>query len=248
MNKTLEFFSLNRKRFEMCAEWGRQGEVQIVPQVSKLQLRVKLQQGVGNYNFQLASETVDGKLGDVGLNRNDLFIPFNLALFHQFDNVPNDGKAPFFSYPIKATDAHRGYLTEDIEALYSTGKILIRLDQTQVNESLPVAGLRYVPETQPVVLVNGTTLMSAGIEPQFNLADAALQLVPTYKLQGTFDTRIELQFNGTGSDFSIAEAGQTTASAEHEAWLILYMEGVLLKSAADAAKINPLEPYLQQQA
>ena len=232
-----------------CAEWGRQPDIQIVPQLSKIRLRARLENGRGNYQFYIQSEKTNPQMGDVGLNRNDLFIPFNMGLFHVFDNVPANGKAPMHSYPIKATDAHRGYLTEDIEALYGTGNLQIRLDQTQVNESFPLEGFRYVPETQPVVIYNAMTeiMQSAGLEPQFSLDDVMKQLVPTYKLQGTFDTKIEIQFNATGSDFSLAEAGETAASASHQAWLVLYMEGVLLKSAADSAKLYPLETYLEKQ-
>ena len=223
---------LDRARMSLTLAWCR--KYGIVPQTSKIKLSQPLQDGVGNYQFNINKDSVNASVGEVGIDRNDLFIPFGFGVFHTIDGVTPSGKTPLLSYPVQASANADGYLTEDIEALYN-GSLQIRLDQTQVNQSFPMEVFRYVPETQPI----------AGVKAQFKLEDALHQLVPNYFLQGTMDTKIEISFNGTGSSFAVAEkATPTTASTTRQARLVFFMVGVLIKNAADQPHLDALETSL----
>ena len=223
---------LDRARYKLVLDWCNENG--IAPQYSKIKLSQPLKDGVGNYQFNINKDNVNASVGEVGIDRNDLFIPFGFGLFHTIDGVTPSGKYPLLSYPVQASANADGYRTKDIEALYN-GSLLIRLDQTQVNQSFPLEVFRYVPETQPI----------AGVEAQFDIEAAMHQLVPNYFLQGTFDTKIEVAFNGTGSSFAVAEkATPTVASTTRQARLVFLMFGVLVKNGAEQPRINVLRSAL----
>lgn len=237
MTKQNIFF--NRERYEKTLAWCKANG--IVPQESKLRVSVPLVNGMGQYEFDI-KEKADTIIGDVSLNRNDLFIPYGFALALMFDeNIPT-GKSSLLSYPILASKASEGFMTADAEAIYN-GKLEIIIDQTQVNESFPTEVFRHVPETQPcVILDSDNNTVSTGLVPQFDMAEVMHPLAPAYFLQGTMDTKIKVTFNGNGSNFAIASTDNPTqASTTRSARLVFLSVGILVKNAADHAKLDALK-------
>ena len=229
----------NRARFEKVLKWCDAHGV--VAQISKIRTGVMLKDGSGSYEFNIRDVGAN-IYGHVGLDRNDLFIPFGLGMFPVLDTPTRSGKKALMSYPQLASEASDGFMTEDFEAFYN-GSVLIRIDQDQVNESLPCELFKHVPQTQPAISKDADgNSYSIGVVPQFDLENAMVPLVPAYMFQGTSKIKIECQFNGVDSNFGVAlKAAPSTKSTDYNAFLDLVMVGVLVKGAADSSKINPLE-------
>lgn len=228
MSKQNIFF--DRERFEKVQQWCKSHGV--VPQISKLRVSEKLVNGQGNYRFDIKKEHANTLVGEVGLDRNDLFIPFSLGLLLNIDAVEATGKTPLMSYPVLASENADGFLKSDIEGLYN-GILTILFDQTEINASFPLELFKHVPQTQP---------QAGAIVPEYDIQDILVPLAPAYYIQGTYDSKIAINFNGNGSDFSIAsKATPTEVDATKCARVVLYMNGVLVKGAAEMAKSDPLK-------
>lgn len=238
MSKQNIFF--DRDRYEKVLAWCNANGV--VPQISKLRVSEQLVNGQGLYRFDIKKEKANTLAGEIGLDRNDLFIPFAIGVLLQIDATTPTGKTPLLSYPVKASAAADGFLTSDIEALYN-GNLSIVFDQTEINASFPLELFKHVPQAQPCVTVGSdSTAISTGIVPEFDIQDILVPLAPAYYIQGTFDSKITINFNGNGSNFAIASAtAPTTEDVTKAARIVLYMNGVLVKGAAEKAKINALK-------
>lgn len=238
MSKQNIFF--DRERFEKVQTWCKAHGV--VPQISKLRVSQQLVNGQGLYRFDIKKERVNSLIGEVGLDRNDLFIPFAIGALLQIDSKEATGKTPLLSYPVKASAAADGFMTNDIEGLYN-GILNIVFDQTEVNASFPMELFKHVPQTQPCVLLDSSdNAKSTGLVQEYDIQDVLVPLAPAYYFQGTVDSKLSITFNGNGSNFAVAsQANPTTADATKAASIVLYMSGVLVKGAAEMAKANPLQ-------
>jgi len=229
----------NRKRYEKVIDWCEKNGV--VPQISKLRTGEQLQPGKGSYGFDV-KRTGANIFGHTGLDRNDLFIPFGISICPVLDTMPRTGKKALMSYARRASVAADGFMTEDFEAFYN-GKMFIRIDQTQANESFPCEMFKWIPETQPIISMDADgNPYAVGLQDQFDIENVMVPIVPAYLLQGTSDIRIDVDFYGVNADFSVAtKDNPTQANANYVAHIDLIMIGVLVKGAADSSKINPLQ-------
>jgi hypothetical protein len=241
---------LYRERFKFANDWAKRNGT--VAQISKIRVSVPLLDGEGQLAFDIKDENVKKYVGDVGLKRNDVFIPIKQTVGIIFDTyeagtptLGRTGRAPLHTYPLMANAATRGFITSDIEGLYS-GKLTQRIDQRQINESFPMESFRVVPETQPVQITDGDgNLISAGIIAQSNLETDTKDVIPNLLLSGKFDVNIEVEFNGTGASYAIAEAATPTVpSTTHKAYAVFYAEGILIKNGADDDKYASLTQAL----
>jgi len=97
----------NRKRYEKVVEWCEKNG--IVPQISKIRVGEKLEPGKGTYEFNIKN-TESNRFGHVGLDRNDLFIPFGIAICPVLDTMPRAGKKAMMSYCRQASVAADGFV------------------------------------------------------------------------------------------------------------------------------------------
>lgn len=224
----------DRQRFEVLKDWCKKEKV--TPQLSKIRLSRELRDGVGAYEFLLDDKKMDLVAGDVALNRNDLFVPMSIGLFLQVDEKNPSGKAPLYTYPLGKNRQLRYFKkVEDVEAIYN-GLMKIEMDTTVVNQSFPCEVFRWVPETQPVMMLDSSNKeQTTGLLPQFDASESMFPLAPEYYFQGTIDTKISVLFNGQNSNFTVVEPTDDSDSSTHKARLVLLMTGVLVKNAADKA-------------
>lgn len=230
------------RRFSIVKKWCEANG--IVPQVSKIRVSQPLANGVGTYNFNI--QQTNGKVNFIGeqlLNRNDVFIPFSLGVLLSFDDAEAPtGKSPLFSYAPKAGAANAyGFITDDIEALYN-GAFIQTVDQTAIMQQYPAELFKYVPENVPAICLDSSNnQVSVGIQAQYKFEDALHVIVPNIIYQGTMDIKTSVQFNGTGSDFSIAAgSAPTTALTDKVAYLNFIMYGTLVKNGADSPSLSDL--------
>lgn len=226
---------LKQHRWQQVQKWCKDNN--IVPQESVIRVAVPLQNGQGNYEFGIL-EQLRRFQNDKTLNRNDLFIPYNMGILIGFEeteaNGTPKGKASLYSYAPKAGVQYPvGFMTDDIDALYN-GMLTISMGQTQVNKAFPTLNFKRIPETQPIGIYDGTEFVNSGIEPEFDLTDALYDLIPNYLFAGNEEIKVNLSFNGTGSDFSVAlGATPTVADTTHTPFLYFYMTGVLVTNGAE---------------
>lgn len=227
--------NLKQKRWQQVQKWCAANG--IVPQESVIRVAVPLENGKGNYEFNIL-EQIRRFQNDKTLNRNDLFIPYNMGILLGFEeteaNGTPKGKAPLYSFAPKAGVQHEvGFMTDDIEALYN-GMLTISMGQTQVNKAFPTLNFKHVPETQPIGIYNGEAFINSGIQPEFDLNRALYDLIPNYLFAGTEDIKVSLQFNATGSNFAVALGSDPTEEdTTHTPFLYFYMTGVLVTNGAE---------------
>ena len=227
--------SLKQKRWQQVQKWCAANG--IVAQESVIRVAVPLQNGKGDYEFNIL-EQIRRYQNDKTLNRNDLFIPYNMGVLIGFEeteaNGAPKGKAQLYSYAPKAGVQYKvGFMTDDIEALYN-GMLTVSMGQTQVNKAFPVLNFKHVPETQPVGIYNGEAFKNSGIQPEFDLSKALYDLIPNYLFAGTEDIKVRLDFNATGSNFAVAlGTNPDEADTTHTPFLYFYMTGVLVTNGAE---------------
>jgi hypothetical protein len=238
MNNFNPFY--DRRRWEKISQLaGRNND--LFPQLSKLRLQKPLKNGINDYQFNFQKDFVNEQIGEVGLDRNDLFVPFSLGMFLQFDTLSstaNDsyptGRAPLNTYPIEVSAASRGFLHPDhAEAIYN-GFIEMKFNTSNTTDKFPMEIFRYVPETQPIVAKDADgAFYSVGAIPQYNIDKVMRELTPEYYIQGDVDTRWKLVFNGQNANFDIADAGESEKSETHQAYVTMLMIGALIKCGSN---------------
>lgn len=225
-----------KKRFDIVRKWCNQNG--IVPQVSKLRTSQILKDGEGTYEFDFQNKNPQFT-GEVKLNRNDLFIPFQMGILLSFDNAEKPtGKCPLYSFAPKAgVNYPLGFATDDIEALYN-GVLIQTVDQTQIQQSFPLELYKRVPETQNAILAGGEAGM--GLQAEWDFTKALPTMVPNILYAGNMDIITRVEFNGTGSSFALKNA-QGEDVTDKAAYLNFIMYGVLAKNAAESASLASLQ-------
>ena len=225
-----------KKRFDVVRQWCNDNG--IVPQVSKLRTSEVLKDGEGTYEFNFQTKEPQFA-GEVKLNRNDLFIPFQIGILLSFDAAAKPiGKTPLMSYARKqGAQYDLGFGTDDIEAFYN-GTLIQTVNQTQIQQSFPCELFKWVPETQNALIADGST--GLGLQDEWRLEKALTPVVPNMYYGGNMDIVTRVEFNGTGSSFVLQDA-EGNDSTDYKAYLNLVMYGVLAKNAAEGPALSSLK-------
>jgi len=237
MNTRNPFFDLERWRRLMTVVATMRDDVNC--QISKLSLAKLLENGKGDYIFNFNKDILNRDAGDIGLDRNDCFVPVGFGLGIQFDTIKErTGRARIDTYPVAASVASRGFINPDHAEAIFNGLIDIRFNTETVAESFPTEMFRTVPETQPILSKDANNEpYSIGVIPQYNFAEFIKPIPGELYMQGDVDTTFKLIFNGTGANFDIAEASApTVVSTTNAAYLRFMSYGFLMKSGSMQAK------------
>lgn len=230
-----------KKRFDIVRKWCNENGV--VPQVAKLRTSEVLKDGVGTYEFDFQHKNPQFT-GEIILNRNDLFIPFQVGILLSFDDATTPtGKCPLYSFAPKAgVNYPVAFFTDDIEAFYN-GVFIQTVNQMQIQQAYPCELFKNVPETQNAILAGGT--QSLGLQAEWDLEKVLPVLVPNVLYAGNMDITTRIEFNGTASDFSLVDAAGN-AVTDKAAYLNLIMYGVLAKNMAEGQAMQALSAEFER--
>ena len=234
----LDILSIIKDRFDKV--FAQLRGTNIYPEESKLRISLPIQNGKGQYIFDIKNATVDGTV-EQHLDRNDVFVPNKWAVLieivetatgvrHLFSHAPiNDGVHPSV-YPF-------GFTSEDIESLYS-GFLAWNVDNQVMLSTYPMEKFRKVPRQQGAfVLDSNDAAVSEGIQEEWSI-DKALELImPRYTIAGTRDHKISVNFPAAGLTFPVTSG--------YTANLVLYMDGFLVKGGCEYKGGNGVNPFGQ---
>lgn len=234
----LDIISIIKDRFDKIYRLV-QGST-VYPEESKLRVSLPIQNGKGQYIFDIKNATVDGVV-EQHLDRNDVFVPNRWGVLiefvetatgvrHLFSHAPyNDGVNPSV-YPF-------GFTNGDIESLYS-GFLAWNLDNQVVLSTYPMEKFKKTPRQQGAwVFDSNDAAVNEGIQEEWSM-DKALELImPKYVIAGTRDHKISVNFPAAGLTFPVTSG--------YTANLVLYMDGFLVKGGCEYKGGNGTNPFGQ---
>ena len=234
----LDILSIIKDRFDKV--FAQLRGTNIYPEESKLRIALPIQNGKGQYIFDIKNAVVDGTV-EQHLDRNDVFVPNKWAVLielvetatgvrHLFSHAPyNDGNEPSV-YPF-------GFESHDIESLYS-GFLAWNVDNQVMLSTYPMEKFKKVPRQQGAfVLASDDSAVNEGIQEEWSI-DKALELImPRYTIAGTRDHKISVNFPAAGLTFPVTSG--------YTANLVLYMDGFLVKGGCEYKGGNGTNPFGQ---
>ena len=211
----------------------------IYPEESKLRISMPIQDGKGQYIFDIKNAVVDG-LVEQHLDRNDVFVPNKWGVLIEL--VDANGIKKLYSFAPKNDGVNpsvfpAGFKSDDIESLYA-GFLAWNVDNTVMLSTYPMEKFHKIPRQQGAfVLDSNDAAVNEGIQAEWSL-DKALELImPRYTIAGTRDHKISVNFPAAGLTFPV-----TTG---YTANLVLYMDGFLVKGGCEYKGGNGTNPFGQ---
>lgn len=171
----------------------------IVPQRAKLKIVGKLVDGVDRVRFIVTKEEGSKHPIEMLLGKTDLFVAQAMGVALMIEANATPGLHPLYSYPVQAGNhlpaALKGFTNGNAFAIYN-GKLVMRTGNTVNQARFPLDDCLYIPETQPVAMVDetGAALAPAGIIPSFHVDNVMVQLEENLYLTGTKSQPIEIEF------------------------------------------------------
>lgn len=222
-----DIISIIKDRFDKVYNMLR--GTNIYPEESKIRVSLPIQDGKGQYIFDIKNAVVDG-LVEQHLDRNDVFIPNKWGVLIEFVHKTT-GVRKLFSYAPLNDGTNPsvnpvGFSSKDILSLYS-GYLAWNVDNTVMLSAYPMEKFQKIPRQQGAfVLDSNDAAVSEGIEPEWQLDKALELIIPRYTIAGTRDHKISVNFPAAGLTFPLNDTDYT-------ANLVLYMDGFLVKGGCE---------------
>ena len=223
----MNIFQIIKDRFDKV--YAQLRGTKIYPEESKIRVSLPIQDGKGQYIFDIKNAVVDG-LVEQHLDRNDVFVPNMWGVFIELVEKAT-GVRKLYSYAphndgVDPSVCPVGFTSKDIESLYS-GFLAWNVDNTVMLSAYPMEKFLKIPRQQGAfVLDSNDAAVQEGIQPEWRL-DKALELImPRYTIAGTRDHKISVNFPAAGLTFPLNDANYT-------ANLVLYMDGFLVKGGCE---------------
>lgn len=224
----------SRERFDQGKNYySKKG---IVPQTAQLRVAVPFVANSGTYKFDIKKDPSVAHVIEQLLKRNDLFVAraIGLALMVELDAAK--GTAPLMSYPIldglALPTGLKGLTNLNAYAVYN-GILTMKTGQSVNYSRFPTLPFLHVPETQPVGMWNGTSVVSSFIQPEFNIENILKELPEVLVFAGTKEQPITLEF----------PACTIAAPANYTAYAVLVIEGWLYEGGTTEDNKEDANPY-----
>jgi hypothetical protein len=170
----------------------------ITPQKTLLRIEANLVNGQGIYNFDIKKKGRDLSTTERSMTINDLFVVDALGLALMVEKTAAPGTAPLLSYPLidglYLPAGIKGFSDNNAYAIYN-GELSMKTDNVVNLSAFPTANMLCVPRQQPTAVLKASdgTVVSAGIQPAFELDSVLVQPTETFVFAGTHETEIKLQ-------------------------------------------------------
>lgn len=213
---TISDINFQRQRFEkVCSYYGKKG---IAPQLSLLRIEENLQNGKGEYIFDLKKENISAV--ERNLKRNDLFVTLAIGVALRIEN----SERPFVNTPmfdavvssyVTGTDTREpiveGFKTSDINALYN-GSLYISTGTTVNFQDMPLALFK---RSQGTNVTNNQENEFSAIQAKsgkFNFENDLKAMAEEIIFSGTQDHTIKINFpTFPTSDYQALQTGDRIA-------------------------------------
>lgn len=215
------------KVIDMIAASTNKGNIH--PEESKLRFALPLQNGKGQYIFNVKDCPSTDNIRYFQLDRNDIFIPnkwgVRLALKNNATGVVTVYTFAPINDGVNPSIFAAGFQSEDVNALWA-GHMQWLVDNVVYLSSYPLEKFHKVPETQGLFLLDSNDqTVAEGIQLERSL-DKELELIyPKFVMAGTRDHKISINFDAAGLTFPVT-SGYTP-------YIELFMDGFLIKGGCE---------------
>ena len=212
----------------------------LFPQRSKIRLERVIEDGKGQYRFDLKQEIVNN-LSTFGLKRDDVFVPsaigFLISIGHTVNGTyveklysfapKNDGSNP----SVHAA----GFENDGIDNLYN-GNVQWTVGSTVAWEAYAMENFLKIPRQQGAfVLASDDTAVNEGVEVEHHIEKMLELLYTKYYIAGTQDHVMTVNFDAAGLTFPVTSG--------YTAKLVLYMDGFLIKNGTKMTDVSGNGPF-----
>ena len=213
---------------------------QITPQRTLLRIEAELVSGQGIYAFDIKKKGKDKSITERSITDNDLFVVDSLGLALTVEKDAAPGTAPLLSYPLidglHLPAGIKGFTDNHAYAVYN-GVLSVKTDQTVNISAYPTVNFLKVPQTQPVgVLTSEDVVVTAGIQPEFDLDSVLTQLSETLVFAGNHETEIKLEAP-VKADVTLG------VPADYTGKVVLLVDGWLFAGGAKPIYANGDNPF-----
>ena len=199
----------------------------IYPEEAKLRMSLPLENGKGQYIFQITKEANGDNLSTFALQDNDVFVPNAIGVMIGITGA--DGVQHLYPYAPKAPSGvpsvyAAGFESDTIEALYN-GHLTWKMGTQILLNQYPMEKFKKVPRQQGAfVLDSNDAAVSEQIQPEWSIDRCLELLMPKYTIAGNQDHYISVNFDAATKSFPVT-SGST-------AQLVLFLDGFLVKGGA----------------
>ncbi|MCK9618651.1 MAG: hypothetical protein M0R21_12545 [Lentimicrobiaceae bacterium] len=197
-----------------------------IPSPSYLRVEQTLTNTASRYNFNL--KAIGGEsITEVKLDRNDLFVVSDIAVYLLCQTNAKIGKDVLQTYPNKQVfPAVSGFDPDDLEAIYN-GWFTLKIGSTVNVEKMSMQNFRLVPQTQQ---------SSSSNKSQYTIVEASYKLGSLLYLYGTMDINATIEI----PTFDGIQIQAVTSGFTHK--IVFHPYGYLAKGAAVNAQFLPPPP------
>lgn len=239
MKHVTKNFDARRKQFDKgLAFYGKQG---VVPQRAKLKAVSEITDGINKLKFLFTKDQSLAEAIEMLIGKTDLFVATAIGFALYLQKTGEDGLLPLLSYPLQdgthLPTGMKGFENTNAFGIYN-GKLIMKTGQSVNYSRLPMDEFLYIPETQPVKIVNsaGDGYVGAGLMPAFNIENVMVQTEEAILISGTKTQPFEVEFPSiSGIDFGIP--------AGYEAYGVLILDGYLYEGGAAENMKSTNNPY-----
>ena len=199
----------------------------IYPEEAKLRMSLPLENGKGQYIFQITKEANGDNLSTFALQDNDVFVPNAIGVMIGITGA--DGVQHLYPYAPKTPNGGKsvyaaGFESDTIEALYN-GHLTWKMGTQILLNQYPMEKFKKVPRQQGAfVLDSNDAAVSEQIQPEWSIDRCLELLMPKYTIAGNQDHYISVNFDAATKSFPVT-SGST-------AQLVLFLDGFLVKGGA----------------
>lgn len=201
---------------------------QIYPEEAKLRMSVPIENGKGQYIFNLTKESNGDNMTTFVLQDNDVFVPNAIGVMIGITETAT-GVQKLYPYAPKAPNGAAsvyaaGFESDTIEALYN-GHLTWKLGTQILLNQYPMEKFKKVPRQQGAfVLDSNDDAVSEQIQPEWSIDKCLELLMPKYTIAGNRDHFVSVNFDAATKSFPVT-SGFT-------AQLVLFLDGFLVKGGA----------------
>lgn len=235
------FDVMTQARFKelMSLVKGVQG---VFVQRSKLRMELPIEDGIGQYIFDLKKESLGNGLTSFVLKRDDIVVPnaigFLIAISHKVNGTEveelysfapkNDGTNPSV-FPV-------GFKTDSIENLYN-GHAQWTVNSTLAWDSYPMEAFKKVFRQEGAfVLDSNDAAVRECIQPEHQIEKMLTPILAKYYIAGTQDHQITVNFPAAGLTFGLCDDnGDTT---DYKAKLVFYADVFKIKNGTKILDVD----------
>lgn len=217
-------------------------------QRTKLRMELPIENGIGQYIFDLKKESLANGMTSFVLKRDDIVIPnalgFLIAISHKVNGTEveelysfapkNDGTNPSV-FPV-------GFQTDAIENLWN-GHVQWTVGSTVAWENYPMEAFKKVFRQQGAfVLSSADAAVQEGIQPEHQIEKMLQPILAKYYIAGTQDHQMVVNFPAAGLTFPLCDKNGVTT--DYTAKLVLYLDCFKIKNGTKILNVvtdqNPL--------